>query len=121
MKYRKLMKHIGESGSLHSTWRSIKSPHLETFDAEEVRNELCSKTGRFVKSLSVGENLQPGTIKEKLPISVSLRHFKTSRVKRVWRETERGTYKITAWQEASHQQHWVLEDNGARLSRFFNH
>lgn len=80
---------------LHHACRgvSFQSPYSETVDTKEVRNELCSKTGRFIKSLLVGEGSELGTIKEKSPVSVSSRHFRTSGIKRIWKEMERGTTK----------------------------
>lgn len=72
---------------------SLQSPYSETVDTKEVRNELCNKTERFIKSLLVGEGPELGTIKEKLPVSVSSRHFRTSGIKRIWKEIERGTTK----------------------------
>lgn len=43
-----------------------------------------------IKSLLVGEGPELGTIKEKLPLSVSSKYFRTLGIKSIWREIERG-------------------------------
>ena len=79
---------------LYHTWKvRLQSLNLETFGTTGVRKELCNEMERFMKSLSVGEGLQLGPGREKLPVFVSWRHFRTSGIMRTWNETERGTYK----------------------------
>lgn len=95
MEYRKLMNQTGESSSLYYITYGggigLQSLYLETVYTKEVINELHNQ--RSIKSLVVGEGLELSTIKEKLFISVSLRHFRRSRLKKMCKEIERGTTK----------------------------
>lgn len=92
---------------LYYAWRgvSLQCLYLEPLDTKGIGNELCNEKERFMKSLLVGEGLQLGTIKEKLAIFVSWRHFRTLELMRTWVETERGTCQRqkAAWKGASKQ------------------
>ena len=61
-------------------------------------------------------NYSLAMIKETLSISVSLRYFKMSGVKRIWRETERGTYKVTPGQKllTSSSGYWKIPEQGSQ-------
>lgn len=61
-------------------------------------------------------NYSLAMIKEALSIFVSSRYFKTSGVKRVWSETERGTYKVTPGQKllSSSTGYWKIMEQGSQ-------